>query len=375
MDERTQKRKAFIINLLYWAAILAILYGVLHYVIGWLLPLLIGFLVARLLNPLIRGIVRKTRIPRKPLAFIFVLLFLAIVGTPLTFLLINLFHIIQEQVTNFGDYYANTILPALRATEDWLAHNLAMFFPEWEVGGDGAHIIGWLTTRIGEFVATVNVAGLAAQTPVFLIRVLFTFLFTLFSTVYYRDALAFILLQMSKQRRVFLSETIVSLKHSIVSYFGAYLKIMAVTFVELLVGLSIIQGRFAILPAFAIALVDFIPALGCGTVLIPYAVISFIIGDTATGVGLLILYLIIFVIRQFIEPKIVGDQLGLNPLLTLVCMYLGFLAIGVLGLIVMPIVVTVLADLQRKKKIHIVNVAGDDRSDPGPGPANAVPDQ
>jgi sporulation integral membrane protein YtvI len=363
MDERTVRRKQFIINLLYWAAILAILYGILHYVIGWLLPLLIGFLIARLLNPPIRAISRKTRIPRKPLAFAFVLLFLAVVGTPLTFLLIKLFQIVREQVTHFGVYYSDTIVPSLQSIEGWFAQNLAAFFPDWEVAGDGSRIIEWLTVRIGDLVAAVNFAGLAAQTPVFLIRVLFTFLFTLFSTVYYRDALAFILRQMSTKRRIFLSDTIVSIKQSIVSYFGAYIKIMAVTFVELLVGLSIIRGSFSILPAFAISLVDFIPALGCGTVLLPWAVISLITGHTYLGIGLLILYVIIFVIRQFIEPKIVGDQLGLNPLLTLVSMYLGFLAIGVLGLIIMPIVVTVLADLQRKKKIHLVNVTDDDRRD------------
>jgi predicted PurR-regulated permease PerM len=141
---------------------------------------------------------------------------------------------------------------------------------------------------------------------------------------------------------------------------------MAVTFVELLVGLSIIRGSFSILPAFAIALVDFIPALGCGTVLLPWAIVCLIIGDTYMGIGLLILYVIIFVIRQFIEPKIVGDQLGLNPLLTLVSMYLGFLIFrSVIGLIIAPIIVTVLADLQRKKKIHLVNVADDDQREVG----------
>jgi sporulation integral membrane protein YtvI len=363
MDERTVRRKQFIINLLYWGAIMAILYGILHYVIGWLLPLLIGFFVARLLNPMIRGLSRKTRIPRKPLAFVFVFLFIAVVGTPATFLIIKLFHVVREQVTNFGYYYEFTIVPSLQAVEGWFAQNLSMFFPEWEVGGDGARIIEWLGPKIGDFVARVNIAGLAAQTPVFLLRVLFTFLFTLFSTVYYRDALAFILRQMSAKRRSFLSETIVSVKHSIISYFGAYLKIMGVTFAELVIGLSIIHGGFSVntvLTAFAISLVDFIPALGCGTVLIPWIVISFITGNTSLGVGLLILYLIVFIIRQFIEPKIVGDQLGLNPLLTLVSMYIGFLAIGVLGLVVMPIVVTVLADLQRKKKIHLVNVAEDE---------------
>ncbi|MCL2003750.1 MAG: sporulation integral membrane protein YtvI [Oscillospiraceae bacterium] len=354
-DERTARRKRFLINLLYWAAVLALLYGLLNYVIGWLLPFLIGFLIARILNPLIRLISRKTRIPRKPVAFLAVILFIGIIGTPLTFGGIYLFHSVQEQAEQFGDYYTNTIEPALRETERWITQNIGMLFPDWEVDGDGAHIIAWLAEGIARMVASINFVGLAAQAPTTFLLVLFTFLFTLFSTVYYEEALAFILRQMSEKRRLFISHTIVSLKRSLVSYYGAYLKIMAVTFAELLIGLSLIRGQFSLVPALAIALLDFLPVVGCGTVLIPWAVISLIIGNTTMGIGLFLLYIIIFTIRQLIEPKIVGDQLGLNPLLTLAAMYLGFLAMGVLGLIIMPIVVTVIADLQRKDKIHLVN--------------------
>jgi sporulation integral membrane protein YtvI len=353
-DIRTERRKRFIINLLYWAAILGALYFILNYVIGWLLPLLIGFGIARLLNPLIRLIAKKTRIPRKPIAFAVVLLFLGVVGTPLVFLVINLFHIIREQVNQFGAQYEETIVPSLRMAENWLAQNLGMFFPNWEVGGEGGHLIEWLTDRIGDFINAVNFGALAAQTPAFLLRVLFTGLFTLFSCVYYQDALAFILRQMGPKKRLFLSETITSLKRSIVSYYGAYLKIMLLSFAQLVIGLSIVRGQFSPLLAFSISLLDFIPAIGCGIVFFPWIAICLIIGDTGMALGLGILYIIVFILRQIVEPKILGDQLGLNPLLTLTAMYLGYLAIGVLGLIIMPIVVTVIADLQRKEKISVV---------------------
>jgi sporulation integral membrane protein YtvI len=359
LNEQAAKRRRFLINLLYWCAVLAILYGILHYLIGWILPFLIGFVIARLLNPPIRFLARKTRIPRKPIAFLFVILFFGVIGTPLTFGGIWLFHETREQAAHFGEYYIYTVEPALRETERWIMQNLGMFFPDWEIGGDGAHLTAWLAGQIAAVVDSISFWGLATATPSFitnlLLRVLFTGLFTLFSTVYYEEALSFILRQMSDQKRRFLSDTIIAAKRSITNYFGAYLKIMAVTFVELLIGLSIIRGSFSIIPALAISMVDFIPALGCGTVLIPWALISLITGNTTLGIGLLILYVIIFGIRQLIEPKIVGDQLGLNPLLTLAAMYVGFLAIGVLGLIIMPIIITVLADLQRGEKIHLVN--------------------
>jgi sporulation integral membrane protein YtvI len=350
------KRRRFLINLLYWAAILALVYGVLNYVIGWLLPLLIGLVIARLLNPPIRFLARKTRIPRKLIAYLFAVLFFAVIGTLLFLLGTVIFRAVRDQIQRLPEYYTVTVLPALRQIEQWVMENMGDFIADWDTGGDGSNLVAMLTNTISNLPAAFGtVFGMAAQTPVFLVQMLFTFLFTLFGTVYYEDAVAFILRQMSEKRRLFLSDTIVSLKHSIVSYYGAYLKIMAVTFAELLVGLSIIQGRFSILPAFLIALVDFVPALGCGMVLVPWAVISLITGNTYMAVALFILYLIIFIIRQFIEPKIVGDQLGLNPLLMLVSMYIGFQAIGPLGVIIMPIVVTVIADLQRHEKIHVVN--------------------
>ena len=356
MDERTANRRRFLINLMYGAAILALLYFLFGYVIGWLLPLLIGFVIARLLNPPIRVLAKKTRLPRKPIAFLFAVLFIAVIGTLLFLLGTLLFRTVRDQVYKLPEYYNETVLPALRQVENWAADNLGEFIPDWNTDGDGSNLTAMLTNAVANLPAAFGtVFGLATQTPVFLIRVLFTFLFTLFSTVYYEDAVSFILRQMNEKRRLFLGDTIAAFKRSIVSYFGAYLKIMAVTFMELLIGLSIARGRFSLLPAMAVAMLDFLPAVGCGTVLVPWAAVSLIIGNMPLGIGLLILYLVIFCVRQFIEPKIVGDQLGLNPLLTLASMYLGFLAIGVLGLIVMPIVVTVIADLQRHEKIRVVN--------------------
>ncbi|MCL1807334.1 MAG: sporulation integral membrane protein YtvI [Oscillospiraceae bacterium] len=353
-DTRTERRRKFIINTLYWAVILALLYILFSYVIGWLLPLLIGIVIARLLNPLIRLVAKKTRIPRKLVAFVLFFLFVAVIGTLIFFLVLMLFRAVRDQVFKLPEYYNDTILPTLHQIEGWVAENLGDLMKMEE--GEGFNLVGMLTNYVGSLPeAFSKVFGVATQMPTYLLRLLFTFLFTLFSTVYYEEALAFVLRQMNLKHRLFVSETIIALKRSLVSYYGGYLKIMGVTFVELLVGLSIVLGHFAILPAFFVALVDFLPVLGCGTVLIPWAIIAFVTGNTSVGVGIMVVYVIIFIVRQFIEPKIVGDQLGLNPLLMLTAMYTGFLAIGFIGIIIMPIIVTVIADLQKHKRIHVVN--------------------
>ena len=79
------------------------------------------------------------------------------------------------------------------------------------------------------------------------------------------------------------------------------------------------------------------PVLGTGGIVVPWIAFSFIVGDIRLGIGLLILYAVITVIRQFIEPRIVGYQLGLNPLVTLIAIYLGFIWFGVTGMFLIPI--------------------------------------
>lgn len=120
-------------------------------------------------------------------------------------------------------------------------------------------------------------------------------------------------------------------------YIKAYLIILLITFCELFIGFSVLRVDYAFLLAAVIAVIDILPVLGVGTVLIPWATIAFIERNMRLGFGLLILYGVIVIVRQFAEPKIVGGTLGIHPLLTLAAMYLGFRLFGVAGMIIGPI--------------------------------------
>ena len=108
---------------------------------------------------------------------------------------------------------------------------------------------------------------------------------------------------------------------------------MLLTFFELTIGLHILGIENALVIAFLIAIFDVLPVLGTGGIMLPWILISFLNNQVKTGVGLLILYLVITVIRNIIEPKIVGKQIGLHPLLMLMCMYLGARLFGFLGML------------------------------------------
>ncbi|MBO5358966.1 MAG: sporulation integral membrane protein YtvI [Clostridia bacterium] len=131
------------------------------------------------------------------------------------------------------------------------------------------------------------------------------------------------------------------LTKSVLKIIKGYLILMLITFVELWLGLSILSVKNAYLWAFFIALIDFLPVLGTGAVMVPWAVYCAVTGSTGLAIGLAVLYIIIVIIRNFCEPKIVSQQMGINPLFILFSMYLGLKLFGGAGLIILPIILIV----------------------------------
>lgn len=127
-------------------------------------------------------------------------------------------------------------------------------------------------------------------------------------------------------------------------YFRACLLMALVTFSEMLIGLSVLQKPYPFLLALLIAVVDFLPVLGTGTILIPWGIIELLLGRTYSGLGLLLLYAASAVLRELIEPHLVGRSLGLHPLLSLLSVYVGFRLFGIPGMILTPILVAVVGE-------------------------------
>lgn len=136
--------------------------------------------------------------------------------------------------------------------------------------------------------------------------------------------------------------------HGAKMYARAYLLLMLLTFAEMFVGFCAIGVQYAFLLAWVVAFVDFLPILGAGTVLVPWAIISFLSGDAARGAGLLIIFGVSLIVRQIAEPKIVGASLGLHPFASLAALYVGFKLFGILGMILAPAVVMIVFSSKNK---------------------------
>ncbi|GAB6988458.1 sporulation integral membrane protein YtvI [Paenibacillus pini] len=144
-----------------------------------------------------------------------------------------------------------------------------------------------------------------------------------------------------------IDEVLVSLKKSVFGFLQAQIILSAFTYVVTLSGLLILHIHYPLAIAMLTMVVDILPVLGVGMVFIPWALYLFIVGDTYTALGLVLLFIFITVARRIIEPKIVANSVGIDALSALVSMYVGFKVVGMIGFLVGPMVVIIYAALRR----------------------------
>ena len=124
-----------------------------------------------------------------------------------------------------------------------------------------------------------------------------------------------------------------SFRNAVGGYFKAQLKIEVWIYILIFIGLLILKINYAFLIAFGIAFIDLLPVFGAGTVMIPWAVVEILSGEYKLAIGLLIIWCVGQIVRQLIQPKIVGDSIGIDPIPTLFLLYIGYHMAGVMGMI------------------------------------------
>ncbi len=134
---------------------------------------------------------------------------------------------------------------------------------------------------------------------------------------------------------------------ALLKYIRAYLIIMVITFIIMLFGFLVLDVKYAVLFAFAVALLDALPLIGVGTVLVPWSIYQLLFGNLALGLGLAVLFVIHEIIREFVEPKIVGKNLGIHPIVSLILLYAGYSLFGLFGLLLIPILTVIIAILKK----------------------------
>ncbi|HHV60465.1 MAG TPA: sporulation integral membrane protein YtvI [Clostridiaceae bacterium] len=309
-------------------------------------PFLIAVAVAIISEPLIRLLNQKLKIPRKIACIFTLLIALAILGTLVTLLILKIISLAEEFYYNIDKYY-NILNTSVNKFMEML-NGLYLELPD-ELSANLREMIINLTSSLTVFLKSFakGIYTMAISIPDAVIFIIITILATYFITsdrAVIRDSIKSHIPGSWIKKGISIKEDMFS---ALFGYVRAQLILMSVTFTELSIGFLIIGVKNAIIIALLISIFDALPIFGTGGILIPWMIISFLSGNATLGFSLLILYGVVLIVRQLIEPKVLGTQIGVHPLVTLFSMYLGLKIFGVLGMIAGPITVLLLKNVFR----------------------------
>lgn len=352
-----EKRKRFIVNILYGVFILLMIYVVLRYGVGLISPFLLGFLIAYMLRRPTRYLSRKLSISYQLVAVVLVLLFYSTIGVLLTLLSIKL-------VTGIGSFFAT--IPYLYT--QYMEPSLALVFGYLQelVSRMDPALLSALESYYAEFLESLGklissvsvgvvsiVSGVASSLPGILLKMLLMVISSFFIAMDYDLLVSFVLRQFTEKGKSVIFQVKNYVIGTLFVCIRSYGLIMLITFVELSVGLTIIGIHNSVLIALSIAVFDILPVLGTGGIMIPWTLITLLQGDYPTAIGLLLVYLVVTVIRNILEPKIVGSQIGLHSVVTLASMFVGVQLFGAVGLFGFPITLSLLRHLNDTGTIRL----------------------
>jgi len=356
MDSVVEKRKAFIINFVYAVICISLFYVFMKYCLGVLAPFIIAFILAYALQRPIKWVQKKLHLKSHGIiSFLLVLLVVCVVVGALSIAVLVLFNelkdfahylttqfsSIDEVVVTLKGYLMSVIvrLPdGIRETVSSYVTNAFDSFGQ----GDSEFDLSMLSAPLSGAWSVVK--SLPSTVLACVVAVVSCF----FMTSDYDKVKELVLGFFSENKRKSIIRTKRTATRAIGKLLKAYVTIMAITFVEMFLGLFLLKligvydGSYITIISFVTCIIDIIPVLGTGTVLLPWAVYNLIFGNFGMGIGLLVIYGVVTVIRQIIEPKLVANQAGLPAIVTIMAMFLGVRIFGAFGIILLPFTVIII---------------------------------
>ena len=316
-------------------AILIVLFIVLIVpkLLGFFLPFVIGWIIAMIANPLVKLMEKRVKIVRKHSSAIIIIVVLAAVIGGLYLLFSFLIREIIALSSDFPTLYNNaekTVQDALHELNTMLPKTAQNYLNDFIL-----HFNDYVTKYTKKIeVPTLSDAGVFAKN---IAEGLFMTIMTILSAYFFiaeRENLITVINKVTPDStKKYYHMIMDNFKKAVGGYLKAQFKIMLIITVILFLGFQILGVGYAILLAFAIAFLDLLPIFGTGAIIWPWAIIDMVSGNYFRAVGLVILYLICQVLKQLLQPKMVGDSIGLSPLMTLFFMFTGYQIKGVLGLL------------------------------------------
>lgn len=301
------------------------------------MPFVLGWIISLIATPMVRFLERRLKIRRKLGSAIIIVVVLSIIIGAIYILIAQLWAVGASYASELPSYYAQ-----LSVALDELFNNVDGTFHLFPVSVRTSieTIISNLEVYATQVISSLSepiVSGASAfamQIPSFLISFIVMIVAAYFFISEREEFIAWVkkVMPSSIQKRMDIITD--NLIHAVGGYFIAQFKIMGVVGVILFLAFVIIGQPYAMLKAIIIAVLDFFPVLGTGTILMPWMIFEIVMGNYRLAFILLVIYIITLVTHQVIQPKLVADSVGLNPIFTLVLLYVGYQFGGVTGMVV-----------------------------------------
>ena len=356
MEKIIENRKSFIINFFYFAIFIGLYYFVVKYAFGYILPFVVAAALAVFLQKPVRKISSKLHIKTHGAVSTILVLLIVVVIVGVAGLL---GWVLVSELKEFFTYLfsrfdsVNDVIVTVRE----LVMGIVAKLPR-GLGGTVSNYVSDFFNNLSTESSGIDMEMLSAPLsgawsvvkgiPSAFLSVLVTIISCVFMTSEY-DLIKNMILDMlseSKGKKLISSKQTVT--RGVSKLVKAYATLMIITFSEMFLGLNLMKligvydGGYIAIIAFVTCIVDIIPVFGTGTILIPWAVYNLIMGNVGLGIGLLVLYAVITVLRQILEPKLVANQAGLPAIATIMAMFIGARLFGAFGIFLLPLTVIVL---------------------------------
>lgn len=360
----TEQRRDFLIKFAFWGALAILAFAFIHFLLGPLTPFIIAFAMAAFLQPVMRWIQQRRAIRSSILAPVLTVFGYILLLGLVVLLLIGLISAAIDWASGLPELFTLTISPWI---EKGSSDILAFFFRlDPQVGQYVQGLLPDALASIGSMVMDFSVnfvswaSSVGTKLPGAMLAVIVCVIATVFLSKDYGHICTSILSVFPPRGQHMLRQAKVAVVRILGNYARSYVLILFITFMEIWIGLELINFENAVVIAAIIAVFDILPIVGSGMVLLPWTIFKFIQGDIGKGIGLLVLYLWVVIARQVIEPRVVSKRVGLHPLSTLVFMWMGLKLFGGVGMLALPIMVLILKDLHESGLLNnIVDPAVD----------------
>lgn len=325
------------VNIIFLIIMALIIFFIVPRVLIFFMPFLIGWIISIIANPLVKFLETKVNIVRKLSSALIIIGVLSLIIFSMYFAFSKIYSESIEFVSNIPQIYENLESDILKVQQNLIRFYEILPTPLKDnlilVTQNLNEYIGGFIQNMG--IPTVIAAGnIAKNLPSTLLNIIITILAAYFFIVD-RDRLNLFINDITPNyiihRYYFISK---NLKVVLGGYFKAQFQLMVIVIFIVLIGFLILRVNYIFILTIMIAILDFLPLFGSGIILIPWALFKALTSDYFTAFGLLIIYTTVQVTRQVIQPKLIGDSIGVDPLATLVLMYIGFKFRGFLGMLI-----------------------------------------